>query len=175
MRPIDYEALADKLIEEYPLKENSELYSLYTSMLQHLMKCFKLKHSTAVKLLLKVEEHLSIHFIRDKELTNMKMLNLKKNDDVNRYYRMMYWIQKINLETISEIYNKYNDISSAIVKRYMHESGKLSDNQIVEYNYSHNYYREHRDELLKKKREYRARKKKERENKQPTKEVIKND
>ena len=80
MRPIDYETLTDKLIEHYPVQDNPEIYSLYTSMLNHLMKCFKLKHSTAVKLLLKVEEHLGIHLMRDREMTNMKMLNLNKEN-----------------------------------------------------------------------------------------------
>ena len=56
VKPVNYEALTDDLIENYVPEENPELYSLYTSMLNHLMKVFKLKNSTAVKLLLKVEE-----------------------------------------------------------------------------------------------------------------------
>ena len=58
MKPVQYNKLCDELLEQYPIEENPEIYSLYTSMLNLLMKVFKLKHSTAVKLLLKVEEHL---------------------------------------------------------------------------------------------------------------------
>ena len=164
MKPVQYNKLCDELFEHYPVEENPEIYSLYTSMLNHLMKIFKLKHSTAVKLLLKVEEHLGIHLMRDREMTNMKMLNLKKDDDVKRYFRALYWTTKIPLEIISEIYNKYNDISSDIVKRYMHETGKLSDNQIADYEYARNYYHAHHEAILARKRAYRARKKKEKEN-----------
>ena len=158
MKPVQYDKLYDELLEEYPVQEHPELYSLYTSMLNHLMKVFKLKHSTAVKLLLKVEEHLGIHLVRDRELTNMKMLKLKKDDDVKRYFRTLYYTHKLPLETISEIYDKYNDITSAIVKRYMHETGKITDNQIANYNYSRKYYSEHKQELLEKKRLYRQQK-----------------
>ena len=161
VKKIDYEALADDLIENYVPEENPEIYSLYTSMLHHLMKIFKLKHSTAVKLLLKIEEHLGIHLVRNRELTNMQLLNLKKNDDIKKYFRCIYWIQKLPIENAIEIYDKYNDINATIVKRYMHETGKLSDDQIADYNYARKYYSEHRAELLEKKREYRARKKKE--------------
>ena len=84
MKKIDYEALSDDLIENYAPEENPELYSLYTSMKQHLMKVYKLKATTAHKFLVKVEERLGIHLVRDRELTNMKMLNLKKDDDVKR-------------------------------------------------------------------------------------------
>lgn len=55
MKPVKYDKLYEELLEEYPIEENPEIYSLYTSMLNHLMKVFKLKHSTAVKLLLKVD------------------------------------------------------------------------------------------------------------------------
>ena len=164
VKPVNYEALTDDLIENYAPEENPELYSLYTSMLNHLMKVFKLKHSTAVKLLLKVEERLGIHLYRNRELTQMSMINVKKGNDIKRYFRTLYWLSKIPLEIISEIYNKYNDISSDIVKRYMHETGKLSDNQIADYEYARNYYHAHHEAILARKRAYRARKKKEKEN-----------
>ena len=164
MKPVQYNKLCDELLEHYPVEENPELYSLYTSMLNHLMKCFKLKNSTAVKLLLKVEERLGIHLYRNRELTQMSMINVKKGNDIKRYCRTLYWSSKIPLEIISEIYNKYNDISSDIVKRYMHETGKLSDDQIADYEYARNYYYAHHEAILKRKREYRARKKKEKEN-----------
>ena len=164
VKPVNYEALTDDLIENYAPEEFPELYSLYTSMLNHLMKCFKLKNSTAVKLLLKVEERLGIHLYRNRELTQMSMINVKKGNDIKRYFRTLYWSSKIPLEIISEIYNKYNDISSDIVKRYMHETGKLSDNQIADYEYARNYYHAHHEAILERKRAYRARKKKEKEN-----------
>lgn len=164
VKPVNYEALTDDLIENYAPEEFPELYSLYTSMLNHLMKCFKLKNSTAVKLLLKVEERLGIHLYRNRELTQMSMINVKKGNDIKRYFRTLYWKSKIPLEIISEIYNKYNDISSDIVKRYMHETGKLSDNQIADYEYARNYYHAHHEAILARKRAYRARKKKEKEN-----------
>ena len=50
MKPVQYDKLYDELLEHYPIEENPEIYSLYTSMLNLLMKVFKLKHSTAVKL-----------------------------------------------------------------------------------------------------------------------------
>lgn len=164
MKKIDYETLSDDLIENYAPEEFPELYSLYTSMIKHIKKIFKLKHSTAVKLLLKVEEHLGIHLVRDRELTQMSMINVKKGNDLKRYFRTLYWKSKIPLEIISEIYNKYNDISSDIVKRYMHETGNLSDNQIADYEYARNYYHAHHEAILARKRAYRARKKKEKEN-----------
>ena len=89
MKPVPYDKLYEELLEHYPIEENPEIYSLYTSMLNHLMKCFKLKHSTAVKLLLKIEEHLGIHLVRDREMTNMKMINVTKGNDVKRYFRIL--------------------------------------------------------------------------------------
>ena len=164
VKPVNYDKHIDELLEHYPVQDNPEIYSLYTSMLNHLMKVFKLKNSTAVKLLLKVEERLGIHLYRNRELTQMSMINVKKGNDIKRYFRTLYWSSKIPLEIISEIYNKYNDISSDIVKRYMHETGKLSDNQIADYEYARNYYHAHHEAILARKRAYRARKKKEKEN-----------
>ena len=156
MKPVKYDKLYAELLEDYPIEENPELYSLYTSMLQHLMKCFKLKHSTAVKLLLKVEEKLGIHLVRNRELTAMKLLNLKKNDDVKRYFRCIYWYNKLSLETVDTIIHKYNNISASIVKKFLRENGEMSENKYNEFTYAKQYYREHRAELLEKKREYRA-------------------
>ena len=164
MKKIDYESLTEELLEHYPVEENPELYSLYTSMLNHLMKCFKLKHSTAVKLLLKVEEKLGIHLVRDREMTNMKLLNLKKNDDVKRYFRCIYWYNKLSVETVDTIIHKYNNISASIVKKFLRENGEMSENKYNEFTYAKQYYREHRAELLEKKRLYRQRKKKEKKN-----------
>ena len=163
MKPVQYNKLCDELLEHYPIEENPELYSLYTSMLNHLMKVFKLKHSTAVKLLLKVEEHLGIHLVRDRELTVMKMINVKKGNDVKRYFRILYWTTKLPLETLDSIIKMHGDVNCRIVKEFLKENGDLSEDKYKEFNYAQQYYREHREELKEKKREYRARKKKERE------------
>ena len=163
MKPVKYNKLCDELLEHYPIEENPELYSLYTSMLNHLMKVFKLKHSTAVKLLLKVEEHLGIHLVRDRELTVMKMINVKKGNDVKRYFRILYWTTKLPLETLDSIIKMHGDVNCRIVKEFLKENGDLSEDKYKEFNYAQQYYREHREELKEKKREYRARKKKERE------------
>ena len=111
MKKIDYEALAEKLTEEYPIEENPEIYSLYTSMKQHLMKVYKLKATTAHKFLVKVEERLGIHLMRDRELTAMKMIHVTKGNDVKRYFRILYWTTKLPLETVDAILKKYNNIS----------------------------------------------------------------
>ena len=156
MKPVKYESLTEELLEHYPVEENPELYSLYTSMLQHLMKIFKLKHSTAVKLLLKIEEHLGIHLVRNREMTAMKLLNLKKNDDVKRYFRCIYWYNKLSLETVDTIIHKYNNISASIVKKFLRENGLMSDEKMSKFTYAKQYYLQHKKELLEKKREYRA-------------------
>ena len=158
MKPVKYDKLYEELLEDYPIQEHPELYSLYTSMLNHLMKIFKLKHSTAVKLLLKVEEHLGIHLVRDRELTAMKMLNLKKDDDVQRYFRTIYWYNKLSIETVDAIYKKYNDISASIVKKFLREKGQLTSEKFDKFTYAQQYYLEHRKELLEKKRHYRQQK-----------------
>ena len=164
MKPIEYDKLYAELLEDYPIEENPEIYSLYTSMLNHLMKCFKLKHSTAVKLLLKVEEKLGIHLVRDREMTNMKLLNLKKNDDVKRYFRCIYWYNKLSLETVDTIIHKYNNISASLVKKFLCENGEMSESKFNQFTYAKQYYLSHKEELLEKKRLYRQRKKKEKEN-----------
>ena len=165
MYKIKYDELADKLIEEYPVEENPELYSLYTSMRKHLMKVYNLKETTAVKLMTKVlERRLDIHFYRDYELSRLYFLRFRKINDRTKYLRILYWTQKLPMEYAIEIYDKYNDISSDIVKRYKHETGKLNDDQIADYEYARNYYHAHHDAILARKRAYRARKKKEKEN-----------
>lgn len=164
VKKIDYEALADDLIENYAPEDNPELYSLYTTMRQHLMKVYNMKATTAHKFLVKIEERLGIHLYRNRELSQMSMINVKKGNDVKRYFRTLYWTSKIPLETISEIYNKYNDISSDIVKKYMHETGKLTDEQIADYEYARNYYHANHAAILERKKKYRERKKKEKEN-----------
>ena len=158
MRPIDYETLTDELLEDYPIKEHPELYSLYTSMLNHLMKVFKLKHSTAVKLLLKVEEHLGIHLVRDRELTAMKMINVTKGNDVKRYFRILYWTSKLPLETLDTIIKKHGDVSASIVKKFLRANGEMSENKYNEFTYAKKYYQKNRKELLEKKRLYRLKK-----------------
>ena len=155
MKPVQYDKLYEELLEQYAPEDNPEIYSLYTSMLQHLMKCFKLKHSTAVKLLLKIEEHLGIHLVRDREITNMRMLNLKKDDDMKRYFRCIYWYNKLPLETVNDILKKYNNINASIVKKFLFEKGQLTSVKFSEFTYAQQYYREHREELKEKKREYR--------------------
>ena len=164
MRPIDYETLAEELLEQYPIEDNPEIYSLYTSMKQHLMKVFKLKHSTAVKLLLKVEEHLGIHLVRDRELTAMKMLNLKKGNDIKRYFRILYYTHKLPLETLDSIIKNYGDVNCRIVKEFMKEHGQISENKYSEFTYARDYYQKNRKLLLEKKRQYRQRKKLKKEN-----------
>ena len=158
MRPIDYEALTDELFEHYPIEENAELYALYTSMLQHLMKVFKLKHSTAVKLLLKVEEHLGIHLVRDRELTNMKLINVTKGNDVKRYFRILYWTTKLPLETLDAIIKKHGDVNCRLVKKFLRENGDMPESKFNEFTYAQKYYCEHKQELLEKKRIYRQQK-----------------
>ena len=163
MKPVKYDKLYDELLEDYPVQEHPELYSLYTSMLNHLMKIFKLKHSTAVKLLLKIEERLGIHLVRDRELTTMKMLNLKKDDDVKRYFRTIYWYNKLPIELVDAIYKKYGDINCRFVKKFLREKGDISDNKYNKFTYAKKYYLEHKKELLEKKRLYRLKKRLERE------------
>ena len=158
MKPVNYEKLIEELLEHYPVEENPEIYSLYTSMLQHLMKCFKLKHSTAVKLLLKVEEHLGIHLVRDRELTAMKMINVTKGNDIKRYFRILYWTTKLPLETLDTIIKKHGDVNKRLVKEYLHKNGQMNDEKFNEFNYAQMYYKEHREELKEKKRQYRAKK-----------------
>ena len=158
MKKIDYEALTEELLEDYPVEEHPEIYSLYTSMLQHLMKCFNLKHSTAVKLLLNIEEKLGVHLVRDREMTNMQLLNVTKGNDVKRYFRILYWTTKLPLETVDAIIKMHGDVNCRIVKEFLKENGQMSDEKMKEFNYACNYYREHRQELLEKKREYREKK-----------------
>ena len=158
MKKIDYEALAEKLTEEYPIEDNPEIYSLYTPMKQHLMKVYKLKATTAHKFLVKVEERLGIHLMRDREMTNMKMLNLNKDDDVKRYFRCIYWYNKLSLETVDAIYKKYGDISASIVKKFLFEKGQLTSEKFDKFKYAKKYYLEHKKELLEKKRLYRQKK-----------------
>ena len=158
MRPIDYETLTDELLEHYPIEENPELYSLYTSMLNHLMKIFKLKHSTAVKLLLHVEERLGIHLVRDRELTAMKMINVTKGNDVKRYFRILYYTHKLPLETLDKIIKLHGDVNCRLVKEFLRENGDMPESKFNEFTYAQNYYREHRKELMEKKRLYRLNK-----------------
>ena len=158
MKPVNYDKHIDELVEHYPVEENQELYSLYTSMLQHLMKVFKLKHSTAVKLLLKVEEHLGIHLVRNRELTVMKLINVTKGNDVNRYFRILYWTTKLPLETLDAIIKKHGDVNCRLVKKFLRENGDMPESKFNEFTYAQNYYREHKQELLEKKSEYRAKK-----------------
>ena len=158
MKPVKYDKLYDELLEHYPIEENQELYSLYTSMLNHLMKIFKLKHSTAVKLLLKVEEHLGIHLVRDRELTVMKMINVTKGNDVKRYFRILYWTTKLPLEILDAIIKKHGDVNCRLVKKFLRENGDMSESKFNEFTYAQNYYREHKQELLEKKRIYRLKK-----------------
>ena len=158
MKPVQYNKLYEELLEHYPIEENPELYSLYTSMLNHLIKVFKLKHSTAVKLLLKVEERLGIHLVRDREMTNMQMLNLKKGNDAKRYFRILYWTTKLPLETLDAIIKKHGDVNCRLVKKFLRENGDMPESKYNEFTYSQNYYREHKQELLEKKRIYRLKK-----------------
>ena len=158
MKPVQYDKLYDELLEQYPIEDNPELYSLYTSMIKHIKKIFKLKHSTAVKLLLKVEEHLGIHLVRDREMTQMSMINVKKGNDVKRYFRILYYTHKLPLETLDAIIKKHGDVNCRLVKKFLRENGQMSENKYSEFNYAQNYYREHKQELLEKKRHYRQQK-----------------
>lgn len=158
MKPVNYEKLIDELLEHYPVQDNPEIYSLYTSMRTHLMKVFHLKNSTAVKLLLKIEEHLGIHLVRDRELTTMKMINVTKGNDVKRYFRILYWTTKLPLETLDTIIKKHGDVNCRLVKKFLRENGEMSENKYKNFNYAQQYYLEHREELKEKKREYRAKK-----------------
>lgn len=163
MKPVNYESLIEELLEHYPVEENPQIYNLYTEMLNHLMKVFKLKHSTAVKLLLKVEEKMGIHLVRDRELTAMKLINVTKGNDVKRYFRILYWTTKLPLETLDSIIKKHGDVNKRLVKEYLHKNGQMNDEKFNEFNYAQQYYREHREELKEKKRIYRQKKRLERE------------
>lgn len=163
MKPVPYDKLYEELLEHYPIEQNPEIYSLYTSMRLHLMKVFHLKNSTAVKLLLKIEEQLGIHLVRDRELTNMQMLKLKKNEDVKKYFRTIYWYNKLPIETVDAIIRKYNNINAYIVKKFLRKNGDMPEEKYKEFNYAQQYYREHREKIKQKKRIYRQRKKKEKE------------
>ena len=163
MKPVKYDKLYEELLEHYPIQDNPEIYSLYTSMLQHLMKIFKLKHSTAVKLLLKVEEQLGIHLVRDREMTAMKMINVTKGNDVKRYFRILYWTTKLPLETLDTIIKKHGDVNCRLVKKFLKENGDMPEDKYKEFTYAQQYYYEHREELKEKKRLYRQKKRLERE------------
>ena len=158
MKPIDYDKLIEELLEEYPIEENPEIYSLYTSMRLHLMKVFHLKNSTAVKLLLKIEEKMGIHLVRDRELTNMKMINVTKGNDVKRYFRILYWTTKLPLETLDTIIKKHGDVNCRLVKKFLRGNGDMSEDKYKEFTYAQQYYREHREEIKEKKRLYRQKK-----------------
>ena len=158
MRPIDYETLINELLEHYPIEENPEIYSLYTPMRLFLIKVFHLKNSTAIKLLLKIEEKMGIHLVRDREVTNMQMLKLKKNEDVKRYFRTIYWYSKLKLETVDAIIKKYGDINKRLVKEYLHKNGQMNDKKFNEFNYAQLYYKEHKEAIKEKKRLYRQKK-----------------
>ena len=158
MKKIDYEALTDDLIENYAPEDNPELYSLYTSMKQHLMKVYKLKPTTAHKFLVKVEERLGIHLIRDRELTQMSIINVKKGNDVKRYFRVLYYTHKLPLEIVDSIIKKHGDINCILVKKFLREKGQLTSEKFDKFTYAKHYYLEHRKELLEKKRIYRLKK-----------------
>ena len=158
MKPVKYDKLYEELLEHYAPEDNPELYSLYTSMLQHLKKIFKLKHSTAVKLLLKIEEHLGIHLVRDRELTAMKLINVTKGNDIKRYFRILYWTTKLPLETLDTIIKKHGDVNCRLVKKFLRGNGDMSEDKYKEFTYAQQYYREHREELKEKKRIYRQKK-----------------
>ena len=165
MKPIDYDKLYEELLEHYPIEENPEIYNLYTEMLNHLMKVFNLKHSTAVKLLLKIEEQLGIHLVRNNELTAMKLINVTKGNDVKRYFRILYWTTKLPLETLDAIIKTHGDVNKRLVKEYLHKNGQMNDEKMKEFNYSRSYYQRNRAELLEKKRLYRLKKRLEKEKK----------
>ena len=158
MKKIDYETLSDDLIENYAPEEFPEIYSLYTPMKQHLMKVYKLKSTTAHKFLVKVEERLGLHLVRDNEVTNMKMLNIKKDDDVKKYFRTMYWYNKLSIDIVDAILKKYNNISASIVKKFLFEKGQLTSEKFDKFAYAKKYYLEHKKELCEKKRIYRLKK-----------------
>ena len=158
MKPVQYDKLYDELLEQYPIEDNPELYSLYTSMIKHIKKIFKLKHSTAVKLLLHVEEHLGIHLVRDREMTQMSMINVKKGNDMNRYFRILYYTHKLPLETLDAIIKKHGDVNCRLVKKFLFEKGQLTAEKFDKFTYAKKYYLEHKKELLEKKRLYRLKK-----------------
>lgn len=163
MKPVNYEKLIEELLEEYPFDENPEIYSLYTSMRLHLMKVFHLKNSTAVKLLLKIEEKMGIHLVRDRELTAMKLINVTKGNDVKRYFRILYWTTKLPLETLDTIIKKHGDVNKRLVKEYLHKNGQMNDEKFNEFNYAQQYYKSNKEEIKEKKRIYRQKKRLERE------------
>lgn len=163
MKPVNYDKLYEELLEHYPIEENPEIYNLYTEMLNHLMKVFNLKHSTAVKLLLKIEEHLGIHLVRNNELTTMKLINVTKGNDVKRYFRILYWTTKLPLETLDAIIKLHGDVNKRLVKEYLHKNGQMNDEKFNEFNYAQQYYKSNKEEIKEKKRIYRQKKRLEKE------------
>lgn len=163
MRKIDYEELTDKLIEEYPLESNPELYSMYTSMRLHLIKLFRLKNSTAIKLLLKIEEKMGIHFYRDYELGRMHSIGIKKANDTKRYFRALYLSKKFPLELVNAVYEKYGDVNCRLIKEFLKQNGQMSDDKFNKFNYAQQYYKSNKEEIKEKKRIYRQKKRLERE------------
>ena len=127
-------------------------------MKQHLMKVYKLKSTTAHKFLVKVEEHLGIHLVRDRELTAMKMINVTKGNDVNRYFRILYYTHKLPLETLDAIIKLHGDVNCRLVKKFLFEKGQLTSDKFDKFKYAKKYYLEHKKELCEKKRLYRQQK-----------------
>lgn len=158
MKPVPYDKLYEELLEHYPIEENPEIYSLYTSMRLHLMKVFHLKNSTAVKLLLKIEEHLGIHLVRDRELTTMKLINVTKGNDVKRYFRILYWTTKLPLETLDTIIKMHGDVNCRLVKKFLCGNGDMSEDKYKEFTYAQQYYKSKKEEIKEKKRIYRQKK-----------------
>lgn len=163
MKPVNYEKLIEELLEHYPVDENPEIYSLYTSMRLFLIKTFHLKNSTAVKLLLKIEERLGIHLVRDCEVTNMKMLNLTKGTDVKRYFRTIYWYNRLSIDTVDSILKKYGNINCKLVKKFLRKNGDIPEEKFNKFTYAQQYYKLHKEEIKEKKRIYRQKKRLEKE------------
>ena len=86
------------------------------------------------------------------------MINVTKGNDVKRYFRILYWTTKLPLETLDAIIKKHGDVNCRLVKKFLRDHGDMPESKFNEFNYAQNYYKEHRKELLEKKRIYRQRK-----------------
>ena len=87
----------------------------------------------------------------------MKLINVKKGNDVKRYFRILYWTTKLPLETLDAIIKTHGDVNCRLVKEFLRKNGQMNDEKMKEFNYAQQYYKSHKEEIKEKKREYRQR------------------
>ena len=86
------------------------------------------------------------------------MINVTKGNDVKRYFRILYWTKQLPLETLDAIIKKHGDVNCRLVKKFLRENGDMPESKYNEFTYARDYYRQHKQELLEKKRIYRLKK-----------------